>query len=623
MGPPWRPSVHPPPHLFVRGGPNPAIGGGHTTPCNGSGEGWYSPTPGAPKVGAVHAASTCYQSGSRPGSGTAPYPGRRTSGLGGPLRRSHYSPGSGERMEPRLSGPALASHSFILNDSTHGLLHGWGTARFIYPGSPPLHYTDCLRPQAGSPGKPPPRPIERSTLFHYEQGLPLHHFGRSGTGVRRPVPDFRYCHHPLHSWRAGRPSGLFHSSTEMPPGVAYRRPALVAPSILSGRDKRVRPLPACKFFPTAPPIRAQRHFTCLGNGALPGTVNAPQGLLTLRFRYTSRRNRACRLRGAARAVFPSRESLPASLPRRRPLCFIPPPTARRACAGTALRAYSAPLSVATKSHRPQLPADAGSFHRPRRQAFNPGMASLQSRPPSPCRYRRAGKLPGIAPNARGGYPSGLEPDTLPHWMPREVPGLRMESSTLEPSGTIHGSQISSRIRAESRVFHRKHPRVRLFALRNFAWHRSCDAPSHNVSPGWPLARENTLGRHIRPQGTGMRIRLPGPCSRPISAGPRDSLPGQHPARGPFVGASLAMRELCRSVRPAAKGSGGCRRPGREHRISWFFFPFRGSIQFIDPCSFTVHFQSQLLIDTLTSWPFPGHPLILFHRFQFTFQLPGS
>lgn len=264
MGPPWRPSVHPPPHLFVRGGPNPAIGGGHTTPCNGSGEGWYSPTPGAPKVGAVHAASTCYQSGSRPGSGTAPYPGRRTSGLGGPLRRSHYSSGSGERMEPRLSGPALASHSFILNDSTHGLLHGWGTARFIYPGSPPLHYTDCLRPQASSPGKPPPRPIERSTLFHYEKGLPLHHFGRSGTGVRRPVPDFRYCHHPLHSWRAGRPIGLFHSSTEMPPGVAYRRPALVAPAILHGPDKRVRPLPAYKFFPTAPPIRAQRHFTPYG-----------------------------------------------------------------------------------------------------------------------------------------------------------------------------------------------------------------------------------------------------------------------------------------------------------------------------------------------------------------------
>lgn len=57
--------------------------------------------------------------GTRAGSGTSPYPGRRTSGLCGPLRRSHHSPGSGKRMEPRLSGPTLASHSFIPNDSTH------------------------------------------------------------------------------------------------------------------------------------------------------------------------------------------------------------------------------------------------------------------------------------------------------------------------------------------------------------------------------------------------------------------------------------------------------------------------------------------------------------------------
>ncbi len=176
-------------------------------------------------MGAVHAASTCFR----------PAPGRD---LGLPHIPATGHPAfadlCGSPTTPLVTGrgwsracqvprwPLIPSFLTIPHTRTTPRVGN----RTVFPSREPTASLHGLPVSAGgrSGETTPSRPTERSTLFQYEKDLPLHRFGRSGTGVRRPVPDCLYCHHLTHPWRSGRPIGLFHSSTEMPPGRVQSAP---------------------------------------------------------------------------------------------------------------------------------------------------------------------------------------------------------------------------------------------------------------------------------------------------------------------------------------------------------------------------------------------------------------
>ncbi len=122
-----------------------------------------------------------------------------------------------------------------------------------------------------------------------------------------------------------------------------------------------------------------------------------------------------------------------------------PPTPRKACTGTALRAYSAPVSAVTNSPRASAQCSAPAPGFQSRHGLPVFQAAIALRMPA------LGKTPGYSHRAaRAGIPpdrSWVHSHTGCHRMPPKDPGLRVESSTLKPSGTIHDSQIPPRIGA--------------------------------------------------------------------------------------------------------------------------------------------------------------------------------